>query len=68
MPNLYINMKREVGWNTETFYKKLLEKAQLEKIKVENSNYVLVWDSRPLISDNPDELKLVWRYKRFKKS
>ena len=68
MPNLYVNMKREVGWNTETFYKKLLEKAQLEKIKVENSNYVLVWDSRPLISDNPDELKLVWRYKRFKKS
>ena len=68
MPNLYINMKREGGWNTETFYKKLLEKAQLEKIKVENSDYVLVWDSRPLISDNPDELKLVWRYKRFKKS
>jgi len=68
MPNLYVNMKREVGWNTETFYKKLLEKAQLEKIKVENSDYVLVWDSRPLISDNPDELQLTWRYKRFKKS
>jgi hypothetical protein len=68
MPNLYLTMKREVGWNTETFYKKLLEKAQLEKIKVENSDYVLVWDSRPLIKDNPDELQLTWRYKRFKKS
>ena len=68
MPNLYVNMKREVGWNTETFYKKLLEKAQLEKIKVENFDYVLVWDSRPLINDNPDELNLTWRYKRFKKS
>jgi hypothetical protein len=68
MPNLYVTMKRELGWNIKTFYTKLLEKAQLEKIKVENSDYVLVWDARPLIKDNPDELQLTWRYKRFKKS
>ena len=68
MPNLYVNMKREAGWNTETFYRKLLEKAQIEKIKAGKPDCVQVWDSRPLINDDPDNLELTWRYKQFKKS
>jgi hypothetical protein len=68
MPNLIVTLKPEDGWDKKTLYTKLLEKAQLEKIKVEKPSYVIVWDSQPLIKGKVSNLQLTWRYKRFKKS
>ena len=67
MPNLYITMEREPGWNTETFRAELMKKAQVEKIKVREPGYVYSWEGNPIIYDHVDTLKLVWHYKRWKK-
>jgi len=68
MPNLRVSLKREPSWSKETFREKLLQKAQLEKIKAGKPGCVQVWDASPIINDDPDNLELTWRYKQFKKS
>ena len=68
MPILTVTIKSEDGWDKKTLYRKLLEKAQLEKIKAGKPDCVQVWDSAPLIKGKVNNLKLTWRYKQFKKS